>query len=323
MSRWRPTLAVAVLALLLAGCGYDATEVPEAPEATPEQEAAPPAPQNCVDPTQSYAPDGTLAQLRNGRALADIRDRGRLVAGVSADSYRLGSRDPISGDLEGFDIDMVEEVARAIFQTDEVDDKITYRVITAADRIPALQQERVDIVARNMTINCERWRDVAFSAVYYQAGQKILVRLDLAEDGVDSVDDLGGLRVCAPDGTTSEANIREQAPSDTVVVTPANHTDCLVLFQRGDVDAITGDDTVLAGLAAQDPYAVVPTGQEAFSEEPYGIAINLGNADLVRFVNAVLEQMRADGSWQESYDEWLRPALGQGTQPQPTYGRTP
>ncbi len=87
---------------------------------------------------------------------------------------------------------------------------------------------------------------------------------------------------------------------------------------------ITGDDTVLAGLAAQDPYAEVPADQTAFTQEPYGIGVNKDNKDLVRFINAVLEQMRADGSWQESYDRWFRPDLGAGTgQPQPTYGGPP
>jgi len=87
------------------------------------------------------------------------------------------------------------------------------------------------------------------------------------------------------------------------------------------VDAITGDDTVLAGLAAQDPYAVV-TDAPAVTEEPYGVATNIAAVDLVRFVNQVLEAMRADGRWTAMYNRWLAPTLGTGTgQPTPTYGR--
>ena len=126
--------------------------------------------------------------------------------------------------------------------------------------------------------------------------------------------------MCAPDGTTSLANILTEAP-EAEVVTAANDTGCLAKLQSGEADAITGDDTVLAGLAAQDPYAVVPE-QDAFTDEPYGIAVNAENEDLVRFINAVLEDMRADGSWQDSYDKWLAPTLGEGTgQPRPVYGR--
>jgi polar amino acid transport system substrate-binding protein len=186
-----------------------------------------------------------------------------------------------------------------------------------------LDKEQVDIVVRNMTMNCARWVDIGFSEVYYESGQKLLVRQDLADlpNPVDTVAELSGLRVCAPTGTTSLDNITKLAPKDTEIVTAINHTQCLVKFQRGEADAITGDDTVLAGLAAQDPYAVVPPGQEKFTAEPYGIGVNKNNKDLARFINAVLERSRDDGSWQESYDKWLRPTLGQGTQPQPTYGR--
>ena len=69
-----------------------------------------------------------------------------------------------------------------------------------------------------------------------------------------------------------------------------------MLLQEGQVDAITGDDTVLAGLASQDPYAVV-LDEAAFTEEPYGIGVPPDQVDMVRFVNGVLERMRADGSW--------------------------
>jgi polar amino acid transport system substrate-binding protein len=190
-------------------------------------------------------------------------------------------------------------------------------VISAADRIPLLESGEIDIVARNMTINCSRWESIAFSAEYFHSGQKVLVAKD---SGIDRVADLSGKRVCAPAGTTSLDNIQEIAP-DAIPVSAANHTGCLLKFQNGEADAITGDDTVLAGLAAQDPYAEVLTG-EALTDEPYGIGVNAENVDLVRFINGVLEQMSADGSWQASYKKWLQPSLkAPATQPTPVYGR--
>ena len=96
-----------------------------------------------------------------------------------------------------------------------------------------------------------------------------------------------------------------------------------MLFQQGEVDAITGDDTVLAGLASQDPYAEV-VDAPAFTAEPYGLGVNQENVDLVRFVNGVLEEVRADGRWTESYDTWLADSLGEAPDPpEPVYGRTP
>lgn len=304
--------ALAGLALLLAGCGYDATQV--APAAEPEVELAEAQPQTCDDFLQSFAPEG----ITTGPALERIRDKGRLVVGVSGDTRLLGARDPLKANqpIEGFDIDVANRIAEEIFgQSGRVD----LRVITAAQRIPFLRDGTVDIVARNMTMNCSRWEDIDFSAQYYAASQKVLVSADAAAS-YTGPEDLAGQRVCAPAGSTSITNIVDRVP-DVVPVAAINHTGCLVLFQNGEVDAITGDDTVLAGLAAQDPYAVVPQDQEKITDEPYGIGVAQGDEDLVRFVNRVLEQMRRDGSWQASYDRWLADDLGQGTQPQPQYGR--
>jgi polar amino acid transport system substrate-binding protein len=248
--------------------------------------------------------------------MAKIRERGRLVAGVSADTYLLGSRNPENGRIEGFDIDMVKAVAEAIFG-DET--KYQLRVITAAQRIPALQNGDVDIVARNMTINCDRWKQIAFSTEYYRSGQKILVRKGAK---AKSIKDLDGQKVCAPKGTSSMDNLINEAPK-AIPVGADNHTGCLVMFQQGEVAAITGDDTVLAGLAAQDPYASVPE-QTAFTAEPYGLGINSKNVDFVRFVNAKLAEMRSDGEWTTIYNRWLADPLGPApSPPKAVYGRNP
>jgi polar amino acid transport system substrate-binding protein len=246
--------------------------------------------------------------------MAKIRERGRLVAGVSADTYLLGSRNPLNGRIEGFDIDLVKAVAEAIFGDE---DRYQLRVITAADRIPLLESGEVDLVARNMTITCDRWTSIAFSTEYYRSGQKFLVRRG---SRISSLAQLAGRRVCAPRSTSSLTNLRERAP-EAVAVESDSHTGCLVLFQSGEVDAITGDDTVLAGLAAQDPYAVVPR-QRAFTAEPYGLGMNADNVDLVRFVNARLAQMRSNGEWKAIYDDWLAEPLGPApAPPRAVYGR--
>jgi polar amino acid transport system substrate-binding protein len=305
--------SVAVLAAT--SCGYDATPLPEAEPAVVE-EAVPGTPPTCdaSTATLSYAPDAAAAQ---GASLQRIRDRGYLIAGVAADNYLLGFRNPFSGQIEGFDIDMVNAIAAGIFG--QAQGHVQLRVITAADRIPLLVADEIDIVARNMTINCTRWEQIAFSAEYFRSGQKLLVRKG---SGIRSIEDMSGKRACAPVGTTSIENIQRLAP-DAIPVTATNDTGCLIKFQNGETDAITTDDTVLAGLAAQDPYAMVLT-KERLTEEPYGIGVNPERVDLVRFINSVFERMRADGSWQASYDRWLKPSLQTAaTQPPPLYGRRP
>jgi polar amino acid transport system substrate-binding protein len=319
-------LTAAATLLLSAGCGagnYEATplpvaETPSASPSAPPSTTAPPA--QCANPLASYDPISTLPDPNSmppGTYMQKIQSRGRLIAGVSADTLLLGARNPLTNTIEGFDIDMLRAVSQAIFGQP---DRIDFKVITAAQRIDALRNGSVDIVARAMTINCARWQQIAFSAQYYQAGQKVLVK---ANSTAKSKDDLvHGERVCAPTGTSSYDNL-SLFPEKVVKVGSDTHTGCLVLFQQGKVDAITGDDTVLAGLAAQDPYAKVLQAPR-FTSEPYGLGISQAHPDFVRFVNKVLENVKADGRWTASYNRWLAGALGPApAPPTPVYGRAP
>ena len=297
--------------LLVAGCGYDETPVPKPPAAETDAGSSSGEAPACDDATTSYAPSDD-----RGAALDDLKNKGRLVVGVSADSYKLGSANPFKKSaIEGFDIDLAQAIAKALGV------KVQLRVISAGERIGLLEDREVDIVARNFTMNCDRWEQIGFSAVYYDAAQKVLIRKDTAEKWKKYAgpQDLAGLRVCAPAGTTSIANIQKIEP-DAIAVPAANHTGCLVKFQQGEVDAITGDDTVLAGLAAQDPYAVVPP-QEKLTDEPYGIGVKKDNIDLIRFINSVIDQRRSNGDWQGSYNTWFAAKLGKATPPKPEYGR--
>lgn len=306
-------LAALLVALVLTACGgYDETTVPSLP-AQPSEPAGPgPDCKNDGTEVRSYEPSGNPAE---GDKVREIRARGRLVAGVAADTYLLGSRNPENGAIEGFDIDMVDAIAAKIFGS--AAGHVELKVITAAERIPSLQAGDVDIVARNMTVNCDRWEQIAFSQIYYDAGQKVLVG---TESGIERIEDLADKRICAPAGTTSIANIQDIAP-DAVPVTAGDNSACMVLFQNGEADGVSTDDTVLAGLAAQDPYAQV-LDTPFLTREPYGIGVNGDNQDLVQLINVVLEDMRKDGRWQASYEKWLRPSLMvKGVQPEPLYGR--
>ena len=193
-------------------------------------------------------------------------------------------------------------------------------MITAAQRIPALQNGDVDIVARNMTINCDRWKQIAFSTEYYRSGQKILVRKG---SKAKSLADLDGQKVCAPKGTSSMDNLIKLAPK-AIPVGSDSHTGCLVLFQQGQVDAITGDDTVLAGLAAQDPYAVVPD-QKAFTAEPYGLGLQLRG----RRPRPLRQRPAGRDALRRRVDRDLQPLAGRLARarrrqpPKAVYGRNP
>jgi polar amino acid transport system substrate-binding protein len=250
--------------------------------------------QPSCDPTASLRPSGPLV-VTPGSFMAKIRARGYLIAGVDQNTYHFGYLDPLNGQIAGFDIDMLHAVAAAIFGNPN---KIKFVSLSDAQRIPAVQSGEVDIVAHTMTITCQRLQQVDFSTVYFDATQRILVP---SNSPVADLAELAWEKACATTGSTSLAYLKTTHYIDAVAV--PYWTDCLVLLQQGDVAAISTDNSILAGLQAQDPFTKIVG--PSLSNEPYGMAISKRHPDFVRFVNAVLARMRADGQWAASYRRWV------------------
>ncbi|MGU3501389.1 transporter substrate-binding domain-containing protein [Mycobacterium sp. C31M] len=298
-------LGLVVTALLLAGCQQSTPpdpipEVTLAPPTPAGMEEAPPEPtpelpnNDDCDRTASLRPFPNPADA--DAAVENIRNRGRLIVGLDIGSNLFSFRDPITGEITGFDVDVAGEVARDIFGTPS---QVEYRILSSADRIEAMENNQVDIVVKTMSITCERKERVAFSTEYLSANQRILAARD---SQIRQASDLSGKRVCAVKGTTSRKRVQQiQPPVNLVdVVTWA---DCLVALQQRQVDAVSTDDSILAGLVSQDPYLHIVG--PSMNQEPYGIGINKDNPDLVRFVNGTLDRIRRDGTWNTLYRKWL------------------
>jgi len=304
MKRLTGILMAAVL--VLAGCGQ-AASTPDVPplilappspagmaELKPEVAPPPDASEESCDRTASLRPFPDPRQA--AAAVTNIRNRGRLIVGLDIGSNLFSFRDPTTGEIAGFDVDIAGEVARDIFGTPN---QVEYRILSSADRINALQNDQVDIVAKTMTITCQRRTLVNFSTVYLTAYQRILAARDSA---ITDESDLSGRRVCVVPGTTSLKRVQQINPAP-IVVSVVTWADCLVAIQQRQVDAVSTDDTILAGLVVQDPYLHIVGPQ--MSQEPYGIGINLANTGLVRFVNGTLDRIRRDGTWTTLYRKWL------------------
>jgi polar amino acid transport system substrate-binding protein len=309
--RW----AVLGLAAAVAGCaapGASGSVTDGGPAAVERPARAAPVPAKAApdcDATASLRPSGELpapGQMPAGSYMDKIRQRGRLIFGTSQDTLLFGSRNPFTGVVEGFDVDMGRQLAQAIFGDPN---KIQIKIVPYDQRVAEVQKGDVDVIAETMTINCDRRQSIDFSTVYYQAGQKVLVATN---SKATRIEDLGGRRVCAAQGSTSLANLGKVSPRP-VPVAAATQADCLVKFQEGEVEAISTDDTILAGLAAQDPYAKVVG--PAFTDEPYGMATSKDHPEFTRFVNAVLEKQRADGTWKSLYTKWLGRQFGPAPAP--------
>ncbi|MEV5879316.1 glutamate ABC transporter substrate-binding protein [Streptomyces sp. NPDC052101] len=283
------------------------------------------------DCTDSEAQQQTLAPSgADGPAIDAIKSRTgarrKLIVGVDQNSYRWGYRNPNTegAELEGFDIDLVHRIAKDILGDP---DAVQFKAIPTSQRISAIQDGRVDMVVRTMTITCERLSQVAFSAPYFKTGQQVLAPKSSSITGYDST--LAHKKVCTAAGSTTYAKLDADRktgalPASTdLSTTVPNQLDCLVRLQLGEVDAVVTDGALAASQAAQDP--TVELKGAPFTTEYYGVAMKKDASDLVRRVNRILVDYRADG-WQQSYDTWLSATLGKDSGPSkppaPQYLRT-
>jgi ABC-type amino acid transport substrate-binding protein len=282
----RRALALIVASLLLiAACGPGGS----------------PAPGTAGAPATAAPPTGAAATFAADSTMGQIQAEGKLTCGVKFDVIAFGFRNPTTGDVEGFDADLCREIATALGVEPEFVEAIS------ANRIPFLLEDRVDMVISTMTRTEERLTQIDFSKIYYLAGQKILVKSDSTYQAVEDLV-TAGVKVCSAQGSTSEANLRTKGVTEANLVLFGTYTEAATALLDGRCDAVSTDDSILFGLAAQNEGLEVRG--EVFSQEPLGIGIKKGKEDLVQFVNGVLDAMAADGRWAALYDKHIKPYTG-------------
>ncbi|MFG2842620.1 glutamate ABC transporter substrate-binding protein [Kitasatospora sp. NPDC048296] len=237
----------------------------------------------------------------DGPAVKAIKARHSLVIGVDQNSYRWGSRNPNTGQIEGFDIDLARAIGTAIMGNQG---QVVLKPVATADRVDAVKNGRVDLIVRTMTVNCDRMKDVAFSKPYFSISQRVLVPKASPATNLD--DAINGRTVCAAKGSTA-ATVLDAKKTAKQVVAEDNQLDCLVLMQLGKVDATMTDDGLAAGQAAQDQTVRIVDGDT--QPEVIGVAMLKTSPDLTARVNQVLADYHADGDWGRSYDRWLKPYM--------------
>ncbi|WJY98346.1 glutamate ABC transporter substrate-binding protein [Corynebacterium fournieri] len=239
-----------------------------------------------------------------------IKRRGRLVVGIDQSLYLLAFRDTASGELRGLEVDLARAIAHDIFgEDDSGTNRLDLRFVDSAARAEALNNGEVDLVIRTMSITPERAASIAFSTPYLTSRVRVLVPRDR---GVSDINQLADKTVCIVDGTNLTQIAHTYAPHSKVLRT-RSWSDCLMATQQFQADAIVADDSILAGLSAQDPYAEILPG--TLASQYYGVGMPTGQSDLVRQVNATLERMRNDGTWSDLYSTWLGGSIAESAPP--------
>jgi glutamate transport system substrate-binding protein len=259
----------AAAAVVLSGCA-GSTDPADDSASTPE-------------PAPSFAAGSTMAKLA---------DAGTITIGTKFDQPLFGLMGPDNVPV-GFDIEIGKIIASSLGIPD---DKIVWKEAVSANREPFIQNGEVDLVVATYTINDKRKEVVSFAGPYYMAGQSILVKAD--NDDIKTEDDLVGQPVCSVTGSTPAAKLAEIGAEPLLTDT---YTNCLAPLGRGQVVAVSTDNVILAGLAAQNEGEFKVVGKP-FTDEPYGIGLALDDTEFRDYINDVLEESYDDGSYQDAWD---------------------
>ena len=283
--RFLPAL-MAGLALAFAACGDDDDSGGGTP--TTEEESA---------------GGGDAQEFPAGSTMARIQEAGEIKIGVKYDVPPFGFKNPQSGEVEGFDVDLGKAIA------EELGVEATLVEAISDNRIPFIQDGTVDLILSTMTINAERAAEIGFSNPYFIAKGRILVPKD---SDIAGIEDLAGRKVCTALGSTYEETLKTEAPEADLRLVDA-YSECLELLQNGAIDAISTDDVILTGMIIQDDTLKL-VGDE-LTVEPYGAGFKKDDTEFAEFVNGVLDEYKTSGAWQESYDNWLGQYTGEQQSP--------
>lgn len=231
-------------------------------------------------------------------ALDKILQRDKLIVGVKYDSKPFGFINE-KKELVGFDIDLAKYIANSILGDES---KIEFREVTPSTRISAVNSGQVDMIIATMTITDQRKQVVDFSIPYYVAGQAILVPQN---SDIKSISDLNGKKVIIIFGSTAENNLRMIAPNADIIGYKT-YTSGYSALKQGQADAMTTDDTVLIGLAMEDPtLKLLP---RRYTKEPYGIGLKKGicSAKLKKRINSIIETAQKEGELKNLENLWIK-----------------
>lgn len=273
----RKVIALAIgLALMAAACGDDTSS---------------------TTTTTEQGSTTTQAAFEAGSTMARIKDAGTIKIGVKFDQPGFGLKNPTTGEVEGFDV----EIAKLIIEAIDPDVKIEFVESVSKNREPFLQDGTVDMVVATYTINDTRKQVIDFAGPYFVAQQDIMVKAD--DTSITSVEDLNGAKVCTVKGSTSEKNLLAKAPQADVTLFDT-YSQCAEAMTDGRVVAVTTDNTILAGLvdASDGAFKLI---EAPFSDEPYGLGVKKDDDAFRSFINDRLEEIFENGDWASAFESTL------------------
>ena len=234
-----------------------------------------------------------------GSTMANLQAKGKITVGVKYDQPGFGQRNPTTGQIEGFDVEIAKLIAVGIFGGTVADaaNKISFTEAQSANREPFIQNGTVDMVIATYTINDTRKQIVDFAGPYFIAHQDIMVKA--SDNSIKSVTDLNGKKACSVTGSTSATNVKAKAPQVDLTLFGA-YSDCAAALADGRVVAVTTDAPILGGLVSTSngQFKLV---KAPFTDEPYGIGMKKGDDAFRSFINDRLDAIYKSGEWASAF----------------------
>lgn len=231
-------------------------------------------------------------QFEAGTTMARLHDAGTITIGTKFDQPLFGVKGPDGP--EGFDVEIGKIVAAKLGIPA---DKIKWQEAVSANREPFIANGTVDIIVATYTINDARKKVIDFAGPYFIAGQSLLVLGNNTD--INGEADIVGKPVCSVTGSSPALKLAEIGALPSLTDT---YSACLEPLRTGKVVAMSTDNVILAGLSAQNPGEFKIAG-EPFTQEPYGIGLKHGDDDFRAFINDVLEESYADGSYEAAWNK--------------------
>jgi glutamate transport system substrate-binding protein len=241
--------------------------------------------------TDAGASPTPAASFPAGSTMERLSKAGKITIGTKFDQPLFGLKGPDAP--VGFDIEIGKLIAAGLGIPAK---NIEWKEAVSANREPFISTGEVDAVVATYTINDARKQVVSFAGPYYLAGQSILVKAD--NNKIKSQKDLVGQPVCSVTGSTPAAKLTEIGANPLLTDT---YTNCLEPLRSGAVVAVSTDNVILAGLAAQNEGEFKVVGKP-FTQEPYGIGLKHDDTQFRNFINDVLEKSYKDGSYKKAWE---------------------
>jgi glutamate transport system substrate-binding protein len=225
----------------------------------------------------------------------------KFVIGIKFDQPGLGFKNP-DGTFSGFDVDMARYIAKGLGHKES---DIEFKETVSANRETFIQNGSVDIILATYSITDERKQKVDFAGPYFIAGQDLLVRSD--DNSITGPDTLNGKKLCSVTGSTSAQKVKDTLASKVQLQEFDSYSKCVTALLGGQIDALTTDNTILAGYAAQNKGQLKLVGKP-FSEERYGVGLKKGDDTLRNKINDLIEKSFTDGTWEKAFNDNLGPS---------------